>query len=89
MLQVSSWQASWTLYSFIASPHFVSFCVSIFIYCVVIFIFYFKQDTDSEHSKLKEQREGLIKQMDALKAVLYAKFGKQINLENAEQTRED
>lgn len=48
-----------------------------------------KQDTDTEHAKLKEQREGLLKQMDALKAVLYAKFGKQINLENAEQTRED
>jgi prefoldin subunit 4 len=39
--------------------------------------------------KLLQSRTELVKKMDALKALLYAKFGKQINLESAEQTREE
>ncbi len=40
-------------------------------------------------AELQEQRTMLIKQMDLLKAMLYQKFGKQINLENADQTRDE
>lgn len=40
-------------------------------------------------AELQEQRTALIKQMDLLKAMLYQKFGKQINLENADQTRDE
>ncbi len=65
--------------------HFIYWLTWSQIFSVVLLL----QDTDAEHNKLKEQREALIKQMDALKAVLYAKFGKQINLENADQTKED
>jgi prefoldin subunit 4 len=39
-------------------------------------------------AELQEQRTQIVKQMDVLKAMLYNKFGKQINLENADQTRD-
>jgi len=51
-----------------------------------------KQRKDKQAAKtteLQEQRTQLVKQMDVLKAMLYQKFGKQINLENADQTRDE
>lgn len=46
-------------------------------------------ETAKKIAELTEQKQAILKQMDVLKALLYQKFGKQINLENAEQTRED
>lgn len=48
-----------------------------------------KEATAKKGADLTAQKESILKQMDVLKALLYQKFGKQINLENAEQTRED
>jgi len=48
-----------------------------------------KQQIDDRVAELDRKREEITKKMDTLKAMLYTKFGKQINLENAEQTRDD
>ena len=48
-----------------------------------------KAAQEKKQADLVESRKQVIKQMDELKTLLYQKFGKQINLENAEQTRED
>lgn len=47
-----------------------------------------KKAQQDKTTELMGQKEQLVKAMDALKALLYAKFGNQINLENAEQTRD-
>lgn len=48
-----------------------------------------KKKVKEELKKLESEKQELTKQMAELKMVLYAKFGKSINLESAEQTIND
>ena len=48
-----------------------------------------KQAVEEKKSKMEAEKADIEKQMKELKATLYAKFGKAINLENAEQTIND
>jgi prefoldin subunit 4 len=48
-----------------------------------------KADNKSKVDTLAQQRVDLIKKMDTLKAILSAKFKNQINLENADQNRDE
>ena len=48
-----------------------------------------KASVEEKKSSLEAEKADIEKQMKELKATLYAKFGKAINLENAEQTIND